>query len=46
MCKLETSVCLLTGDAILVKPITDARASGVNIYFPGPGEVNIAVLLT
>ncbi len=27
------------GNAILVKPVTDARATGINIYFPGPGEV-------
>ncbi len=33
-----------SGSALLVHPVTDARASGVNVYFPGTDEVGSGIL--
>lgn len=37
---VQSGFCCVLGDALLVHPVSDSEARGVQVYLPGQGEVS------
>lgn len=37
---IQSGFCYVLGDALLVHPVSDSEAHGVQVYLPGQGEVS------
>lgn len=37
---IQSGFCHVLGDALLVHPVSDSEAHGVQVYLPGQGEVS------